>query len=183
MTQLAYSLAETILPVASRLSARADLEAARDLFQRAQLMIGLVAITLGVPLATMAPDLLTAWLGPAFSSRAWSLLQWLAAAAILHSLAIVPYFVLCGLERVAAASVAILLGAFASSSLAILLPLGFGLEASGFGMCLGMTIQLAVLRRLTSQRLQLPFGEGARSLWRLAGSPWLSLLDGRFATR
>jgi len=163
VTQLAYAASETLLPVAKGLSSPGDIDTVRTIYKRATLAVFVFSSSICVPMLGTGPDLLALWLGISFSEGAAGALQVLSVGAVLHSLAVVPYFLLCAVKGPGGANTAILAGSVLScGALGVLLP--HGVTAGAAGLCAGLFAQFGLLTLLACRAMALDLAEILRPL-------------------
>jgi O-antigen/teichoic acid export membrane protein len=146
LTQVVYSLAEVVAPLASSLSASDASEQLERLHRRVSKVALLICGTIAIPLFLTAPDLLRLWMGPTFAERGGNVLRLLAVSVALQSQAMVTYLVLTGMGRAAAANVPAMLGAFVNLLVALLVGPRFGLVGLTAAVLMGVGVQLILLQ-------------------------------------
>jgi O-antigen/teichoic acid export membrane protein len=157
VTQVVNALTEAIVPVASELAAGRASDTLRALYSRSMRIATIAAMTIVVPLVVSAPELLALWLGPAFSERGATVLRILAVAAGIQSLGSVPYFLLNGIGRPAAANLPAIAGALANLLLTLALLRTHGLEGVAVAILSGVAVQTTILVLLLERALDLRF--------------------------
>jgi O-antigen/teichoic acid export membrane protein len=163
VTQLTNALTEAVAPAASALSATAIDARVRTLYERGINLTAVVATAFLVPLGVGAFDLLALWLGPEFGLRGGAVLRTLALSAFVQALSSVPYFILMGLGRPAAANLPALVAALLNTVLAIVLLPHQGLLGVALALLIALTVQTVMLIRSAEIHLAL-VGTAARSL-------------------
>jgi O-antigen/teichoic acid export membrane protein len=145
ISQVVASLTEAISPVASALSASAEKDRLRELCLAGARFSFAIAGTLGLAVALGAADLLSLWMGPRFAAESAPLLRLLAVMGGLQALSALPYFVLNGVGRSAAANVPVVLGAVLSFPVSLFLLRRIGLPGIGWGLVLAVLVHLMFL--------------------------------------
>jgi O-antigen/teichoic acid export membrane protein len=145
ISQVVASLTEAISPVASALAVSAEKDRLRELCLAGVRLSFAIAGTLGLAVALGAADLLSLWMGPRFAAESARLLRLLAVMGCLQALTAIPYFVLNGVGRSAAANIPVVLGAVISFPVSLFLLRRVGLEGIGWGLVLAVLVQLLFL--------------------------------------
>jgi len=153
--QVVNALTEAITPVAAELTAGRVTEGLRALYLTSTRIATIAAMTISMPLFVCANELLTVWLGPAFSGSAGTTLRILAVSSGVQSLSSVPYFLLNGIGRPAAANLPTLAAAGLNLILIPLLLPEHGLPGVAFAILLGLSAQTALLLWNAHRRLGL----------------------------
>jgi O-antigen/teichoic acid export membrane protein len=105
----------------------------------------MVSISLLVPLAVLARELLLVWLGPVYAAHSFMVLRLVSVSAVATSAFIVPSFFLMGLgETKWLAFLAIVQGTITIAFSLILIP-RFGLEGAAWGVVVASGTHLVVL--------------------------------------
>jgi O-antigen/teichoic acid export membrane protein len=180
LTQLAYAGIETTFPVAARLSASGEMQAVRLLYARATLGVFVIGCSVCIPLFMVAPELLLVWLGSEFAENAAPVLRILAVGSVLHSLAIVPYFLLCAAKGATRANLVILGGSVLCTGL-LAMATNHGLASCVAALCGGLLVQLVVLATLACSVTGLPLGSLVKPLVKPCAFAVTALLVGWMA--
>lgn len=177
ITQVVNALTEAITPVASELAAGRESETLQRLYMRSMRVATIAAMTLVVPLVVSARDLLSLWLGPSFSEKGATALQILAVSAGIQSLGAVPYFILNGVGRPAAANLPPVVGAGLNVALAFVFLHSLGLEGIAAAILCGIVVQTTILILALDRALHLEGGAARAFLGPLALSALAAALS------
>jgi O-antigen/teichoic acid export membrane protein len=145
LTQIIYSLAEVVTPLASSLTASASIAELVRVYRRVTKVVLLLCGTVAIPLFLAAGDLLAVWMGPEFAQRSGSVLRVLVVSTALQSLAMVAYVVLTGMGRPGAANAPALMGALVNLTAAILAGSRYGLVGMAGAVLMGVAVQTLLL--------------------------------------
>jgi O-antigen/teichoic acid export membrane protein len=145
LTQVAYSMAEVMTPVASALTSTDATDRLRMVHRRVTTIVLLISLSVGLPLFLSAPDVLTLWMGPLFGERSGNVLRLLLLFAAVQSTAMVAYTVLTGMGRPAAANLPTVIGATTGLLLALLAGPVLGLVGIAGAVVVGAALQAVLL--------------------------------------
>jgi O-antigen/teichoic acid export membrane protein len=142
---VSYSLGQVLFPMVSTLVGQGRQRESRRVVLLAGWLLTMVSISLLVPLAVLAQELLLVWLGPVYATHSFVVLRLVSISAVGTSAFIVPSFFLMGIgETKWLAFVAIVQGTITIAFSLILIP-RFGLEGAAWGVVVASGTHLVVL--------------------------------------
>jgi O-antigen/teichoic acid export membrane protein len=170
--QLANQLVRTLMPLASGLHAERDWLRLRAMFVASTRMSIAIAAAIAAVLSTLAPSLLTLWVGPEYAQH-WPVVLLISLSSVA-ALSIYPAgAILQGMNRHKLQAITALAGGAINVVLSLILVRRIGIAGVALGTLIPAMLEVAILTPYTLRQLNADWGALIRDAWAPALAPVL----------